>query len=49
MCATDVNEAYPLMEGKKPAKSTSIYVCKNYTCGLPVSSIEEVMPKVLTK
>jgi uncharacterized protein YyaL (SSP411 family) len=33
---------YPLLKGKMPNSQTFIYLCRNYTCQKPVTSMEEV-------
>ncbi len=43
MAAKVPNEAYPLLEGKTVGSDTLIFVCKNYTCQLPVKTVEEVL------
>jgi uncharacterized protein YyaL (SSP411 family) len=49
MLSREINENYPLMQHKAVAGETSFYVCRNYTCQLPLTSVNEVMLKVLTK
>lgn len=49
MLSDEVLKQYPLMAEKEITSQTTFYVCKNYSCALPVSSIDEVLLKVLTK
>ncbi|MEN9953102.1 MAG: hypothetical protein RLZZ520_1370 [Bacteroidota bacterium] len=49
MLSTDIVEEYPLMQHKVLDGQTTFYVCRDYTCQLPVNSLEEVLLKVLTK
>ena len=43
MAAPEPQEAYPLLAGKTVVRSTSIQLCRNYTCQRPVFSAEELM------
>ena len=49
MAAAEVTMGYPLMEGRLSAPDTRIFICRNYTCSLPLASLEEAMALVLTK
>lgn len=41
MMATEQEQnQYPLLSGKMPTNDTLIYVCQNYACQLPVTSLE---------
>jgi hypothetical protein len=49
MAAAEAKTGYPLMEGRLPAPDTKIFICRNYTCSLPLATPEEAMDLVLTK
>jgi len=49
MLSNEINEQYPLMLHKSLEKRTTFYVCRDYTCQLPLFSSEETLLKVLTK
>lgn len=49
MAATDATMGYPLMEGRFSASETCIFICRNYACSLPFTSLEEAVDFVLTK
>ena len=49
MLSKEVLEEYPLMAQKQVTDQTTFYVCKQYSCQLPVNSVQEVLLKVLTK
>ena len=49
MLSNEVLEQYPLMAQKQVTDQTTFYVCKQYSCQLPVNSVKEVLLKVLTK
>ena len=42
MSSTQALEEYPLTAGKGLDGDTNIYVCKNYSCQLPVKNIDGV-------
>ena len=49
MAASEATVGYPLMEGRVSAPDTLIFICRDYACSLPLTSIEEAMAFVLTK
>lgn len=49
MLSNEVDERYPLLVQKQLSDRTTFYVCKDYSCQLPVNSVSEVLLKVLTK
>ena len=49
MLSDNIKERYPLMQHKHLNDQTTFYVCRDYTCQLPVFSQNEVLLKVLTK
>lgn len=50
MAAEQAHGGYPLMVGRKPEKDGLLYyVCRNYSCSLPVRSKEAVLAAILTK
>jgi len=42
MASTTADEAYPLLAGRNADGKTQVYVCHNYTCQMPVTTLEEV-------
>lgn len=49
MLSTEIVDQYPLLRHKTLEEQTTFYVCRDYTCQLPVFSVEEVLLRVLTK
>jgi uncharacterized protein YyaL (SSP411 family) len=49
MAASEPTMGYPLMEGRLIASDTQIFICRDYTCSLPFTSLEDAMTFVLTK
>jgi uncharacterized protein YyaL (SSP411 family) len=49
MAASDAAMGYPLMEGRFSTPETHIFICRNYACSLPFTSLEEAVDFVLTK
>jgi uncharacterized protein YyaL (SSP411 family) len=49
MLSTEILDQYPLLRHKSLWEQTTFYVCRDYTCQLPVFSLEQVLLKVLTK
>lgn len=45
-CGSSSDENLPLLEQKYQADKTLIYVCKNKTCQLPVSSADEALTQI---
>jgi len=43
MAATDAHERYPLLAGRNASSETNIYICKDYACQLPVTTIAEAV------
>lgn len=43
MATSENNDRYPLLAGKIADTVTNIFVCKNYTCGLPVSTSTQAL------
>ncbi len=43
MTTTIPDNSFPLLVGKNPAESESIYLCSNYACHKPVSSVEQLL------
>jgi uncharacterized protein YyaL (SSP411 family) len=37
------NNLFPLLAGKKNTIEGGIYLCRNYTCKTPVSTVEELI------
>ncbi|MBS1510631.1 MAG: thioredoxin domain-containing protein [Bacteroidetes bacterium] len=46
MVSATENPKYPMLQGKNPGSDTLLYLCRQYTCNEPVSSIEELMKQV---
>ena len=49
MAAPEARGGYPLLEGRLSGADTLIFICRNYACSLPLTSIEEAMALILTK
>jgi uncharacterized protein YyaL (SSP411 family) len=51
MQAVKPDERFPLMAGRSSGKEgeTLIFVCKDFTCGLPSNSVEDALKQLLTK
>lgn len=49
MATSDAAMGYPLMEGRYSAQETQIFICRNYACSLPFTSLEGAVDFVLTK
>lgn len=49
MAASDATMGYPLMEGRFSTAETLIFICRNYACSLPFTSLEQAIDFVLTK
>ena len=43
------NDSYPLLAGRKADGGTNIFVCKEYSCQLPVKKLEEVMELIIPR
>ncbi len=44
-------QGLPLMEGRETPRNgeTTVYVCRNYACGLPVNKVADALKQLLTK
>jgi uncharacterized protein YyaL (SSP411 family) len=49
MAASVATAGHPLMEGRLAGADTHIFICRNYACSLPLTSLEGAMALVLTK
>ncbi|MEY2836402.1 MAG: hypothetical protein RLZZ557_2064 [Bacteroidota bacterium] len=51
MQAVKPDERFPLMAGRSTGREgeTLIFVCKDFTCGLPSNSVEDALKQLLTK
>ena len=47
MASVEEDEKLPLLRGRQVADDTYIYVCQNYTCQLPVKTVEEMKKIVI--
>ena len=47
MANEDQNDKFPILAGRKGSKTTKIYICQNYSCQLPVETVEEATKIVL--
>ena len=43
MATTGKSNSFPLLSGKENDKEITLYLCRNYTCEIPVSSVTELM------
>jgi uncharacterized protein YyaL (SSP411 family) len=43
MATTGKSNSFPLLSGKENDKETTLYLCRNYTCEIPVTSVTELM------
>ena len=46
MASTEENSEFSLLAGKSVLIDTKIYLCQNYSCQLPVSSIDELLKEI---
>ncbi len=44
--SNEENHIFPLLTGKNPTNETLIYNCKQYTCQLPVNSIDKLLTQL---
>ena len=49
MAAADGSNSFPLLSGKEKYKETALYLCRNYTCENPVSSISALIDLIRRK
>jgi uncharacterized protein YyaL (SSP411 family) len=49
MAATDGSNSFPLLSGKEKYKEASLYLCRDYTCENPVSSISALIDLIRRK
>ncbi len=47
MASVEEDEKLPLLRGRQEENHTYIYVCQNYTCQLPVETVEEMKKMVV--
>jgi uncharacterized protein YyaL (SSP411 family) len=43
----DENDKYPMLKGKNSVNQTLIYLCKQYSCKTPVTSIEDLLKQII--
>lgn len=49
MASESADDRYPLLAARKvPANETQIFICRNYACNLPVSTVEEALKNLTT-
>ncbi len=49
MASGSPDDRYPLLAGREvPGNGTRIFICQNYTCNLPVSTVEEALETLTT-
>ncbi len=46
MAALESDDRYPLLAGKNASSETNIYICKDYTCQMPVQSVAAAVNKL---
>jgi len=49
MSSKIASNAFPLLSGKESSGETTVYLCRNYACEKPVSSIEALMDVIMRK
>ena len=49
LVSKDIQEGFPLLEGRVPTRESTLFVCKNQTCQPPVQSPEDALKMLLTK
>jgi uncharacterized protein YyaL (SSP411 family) len=49
MSATDGSNSFPLLSGKEKNKGAALYLCRDYTCENPVSSISALIDLIRRK
>ena len=49
MSGTDGSNSFPLLSGKEKTKETALYLCRDYTCEKPVSSIGALIDLIRRK
>jgi len=49
MSAKDGSNSFPLLSGKERSNETALYLCRNYTCENPVSSISALIDLIRRK
>jgi uncharacterized protein YyaL (SSP411 family) len=49
MSGTDGSNSFPLLSGKEKNKEAALYLCRNYTCENPVSSISALIDLIRRK
>ena len=46
MATAESNDDFPLLDGKKANGETLIYLCRDYSCQRPVTTVEELMQSI---
>jgi uncharacterized protein YyaL (SSP411 family) len=49
MSGTGGSNSFPLLSGKEKADKTSIFLCQNYACEIPVSSVDALIALIKRK
>lgn len=49
MCAVLTDDSFPMLRGKTTDSLSAFWLCRNYTCLPPVSSVEELLACVEKK
>jgi uncharacterized protein len=49
MSATSGSNSFPLLSGKEKTRQTSIFLCQNYSCEIPVSSVDALIALIKRK
>ncbi|HLF47286.1 MAG TPA: hypothetical protein VI548_12735, partial [Chitinophagaceae bacterium] len=49
MCSANENNSFPLLKGKDPLHKKNLYLCKDYQCQKPVSTVNQLLALIIPK